>query len=41
MRTILHYTNQIHKLTMKDAVVNKNIINKLQRRLRLLQEKKN
>lgn len=37
MRTELYYKNQIHKLTMKDPVLNKNIIAKLVRRLRRLE----
>ena len=38
-RTKLHYLNRIHRLEQKDAVMNVNIIKKLKRRLRLLENK--
>ena len=38
-RTIEYLNNRIHKLTEKDEVVNKNIINKLQRQIRALEKK--
>ena len=36
-RTKLYYSNRIHRLEQKDPVVNVNIIKKLKRRLRLLE----
>ena len=38
-RTIEYLTNRIHKLTEKDYMMNKNIINKLQRQVRALEQK--
>ena len=39
-RTVEYLQNRIHMLTERDAVMNKSIINKLQRQIRA-QEKKN
>ena len=36
--TILSIKNRIHLLTMRDAMTNANIINKLNRRLRKLEQ---
>jgi hypothetical protein len=38
-RTIEYLTNRIHKLTEKDFMMNKRIINKLQRQVRALEKK--
>lgn len=38
-RTIEYLNNRVHKLTEKDEVANKNIINKLQRQIRALEKK--
>lgn len=38
-RTIEYLTNRIHKLTEKDFMMNKRIINKLQRQVRALEQK--
>lgn len=38
-RTIEYLTNRIHKLTEKDFMTNKRIINKLQRQVRALEKK--
>ena len=38
-RTKLYYLNRIHRLEQKDAATNVNIIKKLKRRLRLLENK--
>jgi prefoldin subunit 5 len=38
-RTIEYLQNRIHKLTEKDFMMNKNIINKLQRQIRALEKK--
>lgn len=38
-RTIEYLNNRIHKLTEKDFMMNKNIINKLQRQIRALEKK--
>ena len=39
-KTIEYLQNRIHKLTEKDYMVNKNIINKLQRQVRALEKEK-
>ena len=39
MRTIQYYENRIHLLTNRDYTANMRIINKLKRRLRILQSK--
>ena len=36
--TIMSIKNRIHLLTMRDAMINANIINKLNRRLRKLEQ---
>lgn len=36
-KTVLELQNQIHKLEQKDPQMNRNIINKLQRKLKKLQ----
>lgn len=38
-RTKLYYLNRIHRLEQKDAAANANIIKKLKRRVRLLENK--
>ena len=40
-RDILYYENRIHLLESKDAVANRAIINKCQRKLRKLKEAQN
>ena len=39
--TIMNIKNRIHLLTVRDPVVNKNIINKQKRRLRKLEAQSN
>lgn len=38
-RTVEYLNNRIHKLTEKDFMMNKRIINKLQRQLRAIEKK--
>lgn len=38
-KTVEYLNNRIHKLTEKDFMMNKRIINKLQRQLRALEKK--
>lgn len=38
-RTIEYLQNRIHMLTERDAMMNKSIINKLQRQIRALEKK--
>lgn len=38
-RTIGYFENRVHKLTERDFMMNKNIINKLQRQIRALEKK--
>lgn len=38
-RTIEYLQNRIHMLSERDAMANKNIINKLQRQIRALEKK--
>lgn len=38
-RTIEYFENRVHKLTERDFMMNKNIINKLQRQIRALEKK--
>lgn len=40
-RTIEYYENRIHRLEQKDAMVNKNIISKLKRRIKAMKAKEN
>ena len=38
-RTIGYFENRVHKLAERDFMMNKNIINKLQRQIRALEKK--